>query len=64
MSLVDQSVVPFQQAYPLIIVTVILVLAGNTGFVRHLHSPILCHVLIFCAPAHLVSSVLNGPVDV
>ncbi|KAI0753123.1 cation transport protein-domain-containing protein [Daedaleopsis nitida] len=32
MSLVDQSVVPFQTAYPMIVFMVILILAGNTAF--------------------------------
>ncbi|KAI0628944.1 cation transport protein-domain-containing protein [Trametes polyzona] len=32
MSLVDQSLVPFQQAYPLIVFMIILILAGNTAF--------------------------------
>ena len=34
MSLVDQSMVPFQTAYPMIIFMIFLVLAGNTAFVR------------------------------
>jgi len=33
MSLVDQSMVPFQQAYPMIIFMILLILAGNTAFV-------------------------------
>lgn len=33
MSLVDQSMIPFQTAYPLIFVMVILILAGNTAYV-------------------------------
>ena len=33
MSLVDQSMIPFQRAYPMIFVMVILILAGNTAFV-------------------------------
>ncbi|KAJ6589897.1 cation transport protein-domain-containing protein [Mycena vulgaris] len=32
MSLVDQSMVPFQRAYPMIVFMVILILAGNTAF--------------------------------
>ncbi|KAJ6593443.1 cation transport protein-domain-containing protein [Mycena capillaripes] len=32
MSLVDQSMVPFQRAYPMIVFMVLLVLAGNTAF--------------------------------
>ncbi|THH06536.1 hypothetical protein EW145_g4017 [Phellinidium pouzarii] len=32
LSLVDQSMIPFQKAYPMIFVMVILVIAGNTGF--------------------------------
>ncbi|KAJ8489572.1 hypothetical protein ONZ45_g13536 [Pleurotus djamor] len=32
MSLVDQSMVPFQKAYPMIIFMVFLILAGNTAF--------------------------------
>lgn len=33
MSLVDQSMVPFQRAYPMIVTLVFLIIAGNTGFV-------------------------------
>lgn len=33
MSLVDQSMVPFQTAYPMIIIMFSMVLAGNTAFV-------------------------------
>jgi Trk-type K+ transport system membrane component len=32
-SLVDQSMVPFQKAYPMIILMAFLILAGNTAFV-------------------------------
>ncbi|CAE6533332.1 unnamed protein product [Rhizoctonia solani] len=32
MSLIDQSMVPFQTAYPLIIITFFMILAGNTAF--------------------------------
>ncbi|QRV98028.1 potassium/sodium transporter [Ceratobasidium sp. AG-Ba] len=32
MSLIDQSMVPFQTAYPMIVVMFILILAGNTAF--------------------------------
>ncbi|KAL4252407.1 Potassium transport protein [Abortiporus biennis] len=32
MSLVDQSMVPFQTAYPMIVLMIILILAGNTAF--------------------------------
>lgn len=32
MSLQDQSMIPFQEAYPMIIVMVLLILAGNTAF--------------------------------
>ena len=35
-SLVDQNLVPFQTAYPLLIFMVWLALAGNTGFVSPL----------------------------
>lgn len=45
MSLVDTSMVPFQQAYPMIVFMIILILAGNTAFVRH--------------TAHTWSSLLN-----
>ncbi|KAF9782414.1 cation transport protein-domain-containing protein [Thelephora terrestris] len=31
-SLVDQSMVPFQQAYPMIVGLIILIIAGNTGY--------------------------------
>lgn len=33
MSLVDQSMIPFQTAYPMILFMIFLILAGNTGFV-------------------------------
>ena len=33
MSLVDQNLVPFQQAYPLIIIVIIVAILGETGFV-------------------------------
>jgi len=32
-SLVDQSMVPFQRAYPMIFTMIFLILAGNTAFV-------------------------------
>lgn len=32
-SLVDQSMIPFQTAYPMILVMIFLILAGNTAFV-------------------------------
>ncbi|OCH90614.1 hypothetical protein OBBRIDRAFT_793172 [Obba rivulosa] len=32
LSLEDQSMVPFQQAYPMIVIMIILILAGNTAF--------------------------------
>ena len=32
-SLVDQSMIPFQRAYPVILVMAFLIIAGNTGFV-------------------------------
>jgi Trk-type K+ transport system membrane component len=32
-SLVDQSMVPFQRAYPVILVMAFIIVAGNTGFV-------------------------------
>ena len=35
MSLVDQNLIPFQTAYPMIIVLIVLVLAGNTAFVSN-----------------------------
>ncbi|KAJ7668683.1 cation transport protein-domain-containing protein [Mycena polygramma] len=41
MSLVDQSMVPFQRAYPMIVFMVLLVLAGNTAF------PIFLRLLIW-----------------
>ncbi|KAJ7772100.1 cation transport protein-domain-containing protein [Mycena maculata] len=41
MSLVDQSMVPFQRAYPTIVFMVLLVLAGNTAF------PIFLRLLIW-----------------
>ena len=33
MSLVDQSMIPFQKAYPMIVTLIFLIIAGNTGFV-------------------------------
>ena len=33
MSLVDQNLVPFQRAYPLLIVVAYVAIAGSTGFV-------------------------------
>lgn len=33
MSLVDQSMVPFQRAYPMIFAMTFVILAGNTAFV-------------------------------
>ena len=38
LSLVDQSMIPFQMAYPMIIFTAFLILAGNTAFVSVLSS--------------------------
>ena len=35
-SLADQSMVPFQKAYPMTLTMVVLILAGNTAFVRNL----------------------------
>nr|XP_019014907.1 potassium ion transporter [Kwoniella pini CBS 10737]OCF53688.1 potassium ion transporter [Kwoniella pini CBS 10737] len=35
MSLCDTSLVPFQKAYLLVVVTIILIFAGNTAFVSH-----------------------------
>ncbi|OSD00246.1 TrkH-domain-containing protein [Trametes coccinea BRFM310] len=35
MSLVDESMVPFQKAYPLISFMILLILAGNTAFVNY-----------------------------
>ena len=37
MSLEDQSMIPFQKAYPMIVFMVILILAGNTAFVSIFH---------------------------
>ena len=34
MSLVDQSMVPFQRAYPMVLILPFIILAGNTAFVR------------------------------
>lgn len=36
MSLVDQSMVPFQRAYPMVVTLIFLIVAGNTGFVSPL----------------------------
>ncbi|KAF8967965.1 cation transport protein-domain-containing protein [Flammula alnicola] len=41
-SLVDQSMVPFQDAYPMIFVMIFLILAGNTSF------PIFLRFMIWC----------------
>ncbi len=47
MSLVDTSMVPFQQAYPMIAFMIILILAGNTAFVcPPLHSNEYSHLTI------------------
>jgi Trk-type K+ transport system membrane component len=32
-SLVDQSMVPFQTAYPMVVFVMLMILAGNTAFV-------------------------------
>ena len=45
MSLVDTSMVPFQQAYPMIVFMMILILAGNTAFVSNLYNILACLVL-------------------
>ena len=45
MSLVDTSMVPFQQAYPMIVFMMILILAGNTAFVSNLYNILACPVL-------------------
>lgn len=42
MSLVDQSMLPFQTAYPMIVLMIILILAGNTAFVS------VCPALLSC----------------
>ncbi|KAI9465251.1 cation transport protein-domain-containing protein, partial [Lactarius psammicola] len=34
MSLVDQSMIPFQRAYPMIFVLIFVIFAGNTAFIR------------------------------
>ncbi|PCH35574.1 hypothetical protein WOLCODRAFT_91613 [Wolfiporia cocos MD-104 SS10] len=51
-SLEDQSMVPFQRAYPLIFVMVFLILAGNTAFTLHflLDHPRRCFIYLF--PSH------------
>jgi Trk-type K+ transport system membrane component len=36
MSLVDQSMVPFQKAYPLVFLMTFLIMAGNTAFVSYI----------------------------
>ncbi len=38
MSLVDQSMIPFQKAYPMILLMAFLILAGNTAFVCAFHA--------------------------
>ncbi|ORX40999.1 cation transport protein-domain-containing protein [Kockovaella imperatae] len=42
MSLVDQSMVPFQKAYAMIITLIVLILAGNTAF------PIFLRIIVWC----------------
>ena len=37
MSLVDQSMVPFQRAYPMVLIMALLILSGNTAFVSPFH---------------------------
>ena len=36
LSLVDQGLIPFQTAYPMLIFLIWVVIAGNTGYVRRL----------------------------
>jgi len=50
MSLVDQSMLPFQDAYPVLFVMMFLILAGNTCFVRLVHLLGGDHVLITFSP--------------
>ena len=45
-SLVDQNLVPFQTAYPLLIFMIWLAVAGNTGFV----SVIVIHFMFYSQP--------------
>ncbi|KDR75691.1 hypothetical protein GALMADRAFT_248309 [Galerina marginata CBS 339.88] len=48
-SLVDQSMLPFQEAYPMIVTMIFLILAGNTSF------PIFLRFMIWC-----LSKVVRG----
>jgi len=50
MSLVDQSMLPFQNAWPVLFVMMFLILAGNTCFVRSIHLLGKKHSLITFSP--------------
>lgn len=55
MSLVDQSMVPFQTAYPMIVIVIFLILAGNTAYVSHFLSN--SRMVVHRPLAYLVSMV-------
>ncbi|KAF9650993.1 TrkH-domain-containing protein [Thelephora ganbajun] len=49
-SLVDQSMIPFQRAYPMVVALIFLIIAGNTGF--NIVHPVTRWSLLKLAPAH------------
>ena len=53
MSLVDQSMIPFQKAYLMIVFMIFLILAGNTAFVS-------LFAKLFCNPFSLLFSPLSA----
>ena len=55
MSLVDQSMIPFQDAKVMIVVMIFLILAGNTSFVRPLVPCLHCSFDLDIIAANLVS---------
>ena len=56
MSLVDQNMVPFRQAYPMVVFLVLDVLAGNTAFVSYTIPERAVTYVAF--PAHIVSIIV------
>ena len=55
MSLVDQSMIPFQDAKVMIVVMIFLILAGNTSFVRPLVPCLHCSSDLDIIAANFVS---------
>lgn len=55
MSLVDQSMIPFQTAYPMIVFMIFLILAGNTAFVSCCIISYKCILSARLVPANIVS---------